>query len=154
MFDEVPQSICKNCLGPITPNASRKNKIYCSHNCGVVWRTKNVYKHKYSVVHRGRSAETFMRSLCVKKSERRHLTQDILIDLYKEQNGLCALSGVEMTYLCGVGKVDTNISLDKIDPQKGYVVGNLQLVCHRVNIMKFDKSKDDLLGWCKKIAEQ
>lgn len=145
---------CKNCGIEVASGAGRtKTKIYCSHTCGVVWRTKHVYKHKYSVTHRGRSAENFLRALCTKKSERRHLKLQTLVDLYEKQNGRCAISGVEMTYLCGVGKVDTNISIDKINPTNGYVEGNIQLVCHRVNIMKLDKSKDDLLAWCKKIIE-
>jgi len=142
---------CKYCSKVFIQNPSRKTQIFCGKTCGVSYRTKYVYKHKYSVVHRGRSVENFLKSLCVKKSERRHLTLDYLKSVYNTQEGLCAISGVKMTYTCGQGKIDTNISIDRINSDLGYEEGNIQLVCRRVNIMKLDRDKDDLLGWCDKI---
>ncbi len=144
-------NLCKNCSLPLVQNPSRKTKIFCCKNCGVAWRTKYVYKHKYSVVHRGKSVENFLKALCVKKADRRHLTADFLFKIYNQQQGLCAVSGVEMTHLCGQGNVDTNISVDRIDSTLGYEEDNIQLVCRRVNMMKMDKDLDDLLGWCDAI---
>jgi len=144
--------LCKNCEQPV--GASRyktKPKMYCSKNCGVAWRTKHVYKYKYSVVSRGRSVENFLKALCVKKLDRRKLTVSFLKDLYDKQEGLCAVSGVPMTYVCGQGNVDTNISVDRINSGIGYEEDNIQLVCRRVNMMKMDKDIDDLLFWCKSI---
>lgn len=143
--------LCKNCSLPLVQNPSRKTKIFCCKTCGVVWRTKHVYKHKYSVVHRGKSVENFLKALCVKKSDRRHLTANFLIQIYNKQQGLCAVSGIAMTHICGQGNVDTNISVDRIDSSLGYEEGNIQLVCRRVNMMKMDKNLEDLLGWCNAI---
>jgi len=143
--------LCKSCSTPFIQNSSRKTQIFCTRSCGVMWRTKHVYKHKFSVVHRGKSPRNFLKALAVKKSERRNLSIDFLESLYNSQKGLCAVSGVQMTYLCGQGKVDTNISLDRINSDLGYEEGNIQLVCKRVNILKFDRDLTDLLMWCKTI---
>lgn len=75
------------------------------------------------------------------------------MDLYERQEGLCALSGVKMTYTAGSGRVSTNISIDRIDSSKGYLRGNVQFVCGVVNIMKQDMQQKDLYSWCKAILE-
>lgn len=81
------------------------------------------------------------------------ITLDYLLDLWKEQNGLCALSGIKMTYELKAGRTPTNLSLDKIDREKGYVKGNVQLVCMACNQIKSDLSDKDMYYFCKKIVE-
>ena len=58
---------------------------------------------------------------------------DFLVEMYADQEGLCALSGLPMIHqfndLC-------SISVDRIDSEKGYVPGNVQLVCKWVNLAK------------------
>lgn len=143
--------LCKNCDAEFQFSTSRKTQVFCSHDCGVKYRTKHVYKYKYTVVHRGRTPESFLKALRVKKSDRRDLDISFLVGLYNKQKGLCAVSGVPMTYICGKGVVDTNISIDRIDSNVGYEEDNIQLVCRRVNMMKLDKNKEDLLFWCNSI---
>lgn len=74
-----------------------------------------------------------------------------LMAVFQQQSGRCALSGVEMTYAAGAGRVSTNISIDRIDSSKGYLRGNVQLVCDIVNRMKSDMSETELVSWCRKI---
>lgn len=76
-----------------------------------------------------------------------------LLDLYDSQQGRCALSGVPMTYRAGVGRTSTNISIDRIDSRRGYLRGNVQLVCDLVNRMKQDLQEDELVVWCRNILE-
>jgi hypothetical protein len=56
-----------------------------------------------------------------------------------------------MTWDQGGGKSATNISIDRVDPAKGYKEDNVQLVCTIVNIMKLHYSQESLLWWCKQI---
>jgi len=56
-----------------------------------------------------------------------------------------------MTYKAGSGRVNTNISIDRIDSSIGYVRGNVQFVCDVVNRMKQDLPQKELLMWCKRI---
>lgn len=88
---------------------------------------------------------------------KQHLGFDIdlvyLLQIYEQQNGRCALTGVEMTYSAGQGRVTTNISIDRINSGFGYVRGNVQLVCDIANRMKQDLSSDELKVWCHRILE-
>jgi hypothetical protein len=76
-----------------------------------------------------------------------------LMDRWGLQNGRCAISNIFMTYAKdGTGKKEFNVSIDRIDPHNGYVPGNVQLVCYRVNLMKHTLSEDELYWWCKNIV--
>ena len=56
------------------------------------------------------------------------ITVDDLIDIYKKQYGLCAISQMPLEFHNG------NISIDRIDPSKGYTKVNTQLVRSQYNI--------------------
>jgi len=53
----------------------------------------------------------------------------------------------------GTGHHNTNISIDRYDNNKGYVSGNIRLVCLAVNMMKYTMDLDEFVQWCKFIAE-
>jgi hypothetical protein len=88
---------------------------------------------------------------------KQHLGFDLdlayLLHTYEQQRGRCAITGVEMTYSAGNGRVATNISIDRIDSSKGYVRGNVQLVCDIANRMKQDLTSAALKMWCRRILE-
>ena len=86
--------------------------------------------------------------LCSKKRDggrRRDLGHDIdfeyLMELYRTQNGKCALSGLEMTHKWNS---PYSISCDRIDSSCGYIRGNVQLVCKWVNLGKHNFTNDDI----------
>ncbi len=78
------------------------------------------------------------------------VTIDYLVSILSRQEGLCALTGIHMTH--GGGMTDTAMSIDRIDSRIGYIPGNLQLVCHRVNVMKMDMPDDQLWWWAKNLV--
>lgn len=80
-----------------------------------------------------------------------NIDYEYCLELYNIQNGNCALSNVKMTSIMGKGKILTNTSIDRIDSSKGYIRGNIQLVCSIVNIMKTDLPQEDFFKWCKLI---
>lgn len=83
------------------------------------------------------------------------LTIDEIVKIYDAQSGLCALSGVRMTYAKdGKGKKDLNISIDRIEQDRGYVMKpiNVQLVCWRVNLMKHILPEHEMFWWMKNIV--
>lgn len=141
---------------------------YCL-NCGKELEGKQVrncsgkcqgQRHKlenggYEYTKRLRSANprAYLSRLRAVKDRGSNLSLDFLVSLYEKQNGLCAISKEPMTYLQvgGNKKVPTNISIDQIIANAGYTEDNIQLVCHRVNIMKFDGTQDELVTWCKKV---
>lgn len=119
-------------------------------------------KEKHPVIYKSKSEKrsfnpkNFISSILNHASQRKkHLGFDIdlmyLLELYEKQNGLCAISGVKMTHIAGKGRVFTNISIDRIDSNKGYIRGNVQFVCDVVNVMKTNMNYDELLFWCNSI---
>ena len=83
-----------------------------------------------------------------------NLTKESLLNMWEEQNGKCAISGIEMTHIACFGRIATNLSIDKIDPLKGYTKENTQLVCMAVNQMKSDLSMEELITFSKAIVLQ
>ena len=82
-----------------------------------------------------------------------NLTVEYLNELWIKQGGKCALSGIEMTFELQNGRTPTNVSIDKIDRTKGYIIGNIQLVCMACNQMKSDLSEKEMYHFCKKVVE-
>ena len=76
---------------------------------------------------------------------------DYLIDLLVAQGGKCALSGQTMTR--GVNDPHS-VSIDRIDCAKGYIPGNVRLVCKVVNIMRMTMSDEDLRKWARHLADK
>ena len=57
----------------------------------------------------------------------------------------CPLLGIELTYAPYTGPTPQNYaSLDKIDPAKGYVPGNVQILSFRANSLKADATIEEL----------
>lgn len=63
--------------------------------------------------------------------------------LYEEQGGLCAVSGLKMTWMKGK-IILTSMSIDRIDSSKGYTRDNVRLICHGGNRMKGDATDEDM----------
>jgi len=63
------------------------------------------------------------------------VTLDQLMKMWSDQNGQCAVSGVQMTWNRGT-ILPSSISLDRIDSNVGYEVGNVRLICYQVNTFK------------------
>jgi len=56
-----------------------------------------------------------------------------------------------MTHSILQGKLRTNASIDKINPELAYTQDNVQLVCNTVNMMKSDMSMSELINFCTLI---
>jgi hypothetical protein len=102
------------------------------------------------------------------RSKKNNIPFDLSLDewceIYHNQNGLCALSGLKMTHQRQTEGVIRraisgesnhrflyNISPDQIEPSKGYTRGNLQFVCTMINTMKMSMSTNLFLDFCKLV---
>lgn len=85
-----------------------------------------------------------------------NITIDDMIDVWESQNGVCPFTGVKLT-IHGYNKNDGDIlytaSLDRIDSKKGYIKGNIRWVSKGINLLKSNKSDDDVWEVCKMIYE-
>lgn len=81
------------------------------------------------------------------------LTVDYLWELFQNQDGQCALSGVKLN-LPKHQLVDCTASLDRIDSAGKYSKGNVQWVHKDVNFMKQQFDQDYFLEMCLKITQK
>jgi len=76
-----------------------------------------------------------------------------LSKLYNE-NHYCCLSGIDLSLDLTKSLRDQNLSVDRIDPNRGYEPDNIQLVDKRINMMKQSFSNDEFIELCCKVAER
>lgn len=80
-----------------------------------------------------------------------NLSHDDVANQADKQNRKCALSGID---LCFVGDFkDITASLDRINNEIGYEVGNIQWVHKDINMMRGQLSIEKFLSLCKSISE-
>jgi len=138
------QATCAQCGAQFT--ARTFNHKYCSIACtsaAAEWAYKE----------RNATPEGFFKRLIRSNHKRKGLSWKYLMKLYNDQQGRCAISGVKMTTIVNNGHVLTNVSIDRIDSTKEYERGNIQLLCHIVNVMKHNMTKEQLIEWCWQIID-
>lgn len=79
------------------------------------------------------------------------LTFDDLMEAYKKQGGKCFYSGIEMEK---VPKRENyhNLSVDRVESDKGYIKDNIVLCCDSINTMKNSMPVSVFIDICKKIV--
>ena len=129
------QTYCKNC-------AHINQQIYYE-NGGVKTYIKYLFKN--------------LKKNALKRNIDVNISEEDIINLYYKQEGLCKLTNIQMTY----NKYTTtnnrihhlnNISVDRIDSKKHYSNDNIQLVCVKINIIKWDLSSEDFIETCKLVV--
>ena len=86
------------------------------------------------------------------------LTPADLDALFAEQHGVCAISGLALTLPktgAALGRLKRSpwkISLDRLDNARGYVKGNVQLVCMMANYCKNDFTQADVVAFAKAVV--
>ena len=82
-----------------------------------------------------------------------NITPKYLEELFLTQNKKCALSGLDLEFAPHYRKLnDQNVSLDRIDPNKGYIIGNVQWVHKHINMMKWKLSQEEFIKLCSLVA--
>ncbi len=87
-----------------------------------------------------------------------NLTIDYLKTLWEKQEGVCPFTNWKLIlpYDCdGALQTDiSNASLDRIDNSKGYIVDNVRFVCVMANFARNKFTDDQLLEFCKAVANK
>jgi hypothetical protein len=126
-----------------------KNKVKLQQN-QLEKRAERTEKHRERSKKSPRYAFSSTLALARKRAEVT-INQDYLMALYDQQEGLCALSGIRMTWATGK-TAPTSISIDRIDGKKGYVDGNVRLVCVAVNAFRGIMNDQELLKMAKALV--
>lgn len=116
---------------------SRHQKYMCSYE----GYTKNLHRRTLNNAKKRVKKKEFL------------LTLDNIRKLYKD-NPTCRFSGINLTMLGyqNKGLNMYNMSVDRINYDKGYTVDNIQAVCAIINIMKNDQKDDAFINMCTNIA--
>lgn len=132
----------------------------CTRNCKeCVDKQDNKRKYANRGYRLGIDKLLNFRFLALKRRAKEHNFElDFGVEHLKElwiiQDGKCAISDIKMTYEQYVGRVSTNVSVDRINSLDGYKNGNVQLVCMAVNQMKNDLTQNELINFCKEIVKK
>jgi len=84
------------------------------------------------------------------------LTTAFLVELWARQNGQCFLTGTPMI-MGGIGNGRPNpssASLDRLDPKKGYVQGNVAWCSYQANTSKGSRTLEEFYEFCELILER
>lgn len=77
---------------------------------------------------------------------------DYLCDLWRIQEGKCALTYEELTLEKEKKRWSSSlVSIDRIDNNRGYTKGNVWLVMTKVNFAKGTQSLEEFVEMCKKV---
>jgi len=91
-------------------------------------------------------------------SKKRNIPFDITIEyvwsVYEKQNRKCKLSNLPIVFFTKNNKnIKYIASLDRINNDKGYIEGNIQLVVKEINFMKNKMLENDFIAFCKEIND-
>jgi hypothetical protein len=88
--------------------------------------TNRFYWARYKIYHIRRSAKYYALDF--------NLTAEYLLSIFPE-DGICPVLGIPFYF--GKGKVQPNTpSIDRIIPKKGYVIGNVNIISCKANVIK------------------
>lgn len=82
------------------------------------------------------------------------LTVDDLMELWRQQEGKCALSGVVMTWGGqghNTGVSATSMTMDRFDSRHGYSKNNVRLVCHAINAFRGRMTDNEMYEMAKAL---
>lgn len=133
---------------------SSKN-IYCGKECSAKFKQEKLSNkieesYKFRCTRILKTASYRSRKLKVSFN----LDLEYLINLWEEQDGCCSISGrvFDERKPSAYRQPWANApSLDRIEPVKGYVKGNVRFVCYQVNTALHSFGEESLISLCKDI---
>lgn len=145
-------SYCKSC------DRERQNKIYAKNRCKynearrIKFKEDPNYREHVKLGKRISSRKNLEQKMIgraktrsIKKGYEFNITrEDIVIPEYCPLLGLKLESGSK-------GKYSMSPSIDRIDPSKGYVKGNIWVISTKANTMKSDATQEQLITFAKNI---
>lgn len=84
-----------------------------------------------------------------RKKRKVDIDLNYLLNLYHTQSGRCNISKVHMTHALFDLKC---VSIDRIDSSKGYIKGNIQLVCRAINLGKQHLPNQAMIEFINEVA--
>jgi hypothetical protein len=142
--------------------AAKKKEYYSRPD--IVVREKESRRQRHQKLKEVRREKTVKLYSTLEGRKQRHLNQikqrckdrGEVFDLTLEDITIpkqCPYLGIELTTELGKGMLLSNTSVDRIDPTKGYVRGNIQIISLLANQMKNCANRDQLITFAKNILK-
>jgi hypothetical protein len=122
------------------------------------WALQDYHKHPEKYRERSRASRennparrlitSTKRTAKIKNLEHNITAEDLVLPKF------CPLLGIEIDYSAGNGKNLSNPSVDRIDPTKGYIKGNVEVMSMFANIMKSKASNEQLITFAKNVLRK
>lgn len=161
--------------GEINRSLCLRRKIYCSLRCSGVGNIGNLprrvkkpkinkpkLKRKTGGNFRSDEFTPFRRIYQMSKGRSKKkkiefkLTLSDLKHQWDIQDGVCVYTGWKMEISTRKDKrikeLPTKASIDRIDPKKGYIPGNIQFVAYIANMAKCSFPESQLIEFCKAVV--
>lgn len=144
---------CKCDCGNITKTTGHSLKSGNTLSCGCLLKRSN----KDNPIYKGyEEISSSIFNVIIRRSKYNKMACNISIkyiwDLFIKQNRKCALSGLDLRFPKNYNDYG-NASLDRIDSDEGYIIGNVQWVHKDINQMKSNHKEHYFIDLCKKVAE-
>ena len=135
-------------------------KVFCGRSCAGTYNLRNFAdkvnknppknfreKNPFLYYFRNCKARDFMIDIDV----------EYLKSLWEKQKGICPYTGLELKLNCHQFRHKDKryvASLDRIDPNKGYIKGNVQFISLAINLMKNTMSHEETIEFLQIIAKK
>lgn len=133
-------------------------KKYCSRNCQTYYSGRDQWaRYEFDPEYRIRRLIATAKNRANTKKLPFNLDFDFLNDLWKEQDGKCAISGVpfELSPNETFGEPrQLSPSLDRINPALGYIKGNVRLVTYQINCGIGPYGLEKFIDMCKAVVRE
>ena len=73
---------------------------------------------------------------------------EIIVPIY------CPYLKIKLTSKKGTGYLDNLMSIDRINPKKGYIKGNIEIISYKANRMKNNASREELLIFANSVLKK
>lgn len=149
------KSVCKVCLAHQLRNwreanpdkAKEQDKQYRGANKQKI-SIKN--KRRYTNLTLDEKFEQLLKTAQRRKTVEVFISIQHIKDAWEKQDGRCAYTKLPLT--SEAHQLNT-VSLDRVDSNKDYVEGNIQLVCVPINRMKLDYSEEQFINLCSLVTQ-
>lgn len=141
---------CKECGKEFEPTHFN-NRSFCSKLCSRRWQRKQIDPETKRAwgrnsYHKRKADPQNIKKFIIRSARTRSLWKGIKFDITEDDIVLpetCPILGVKLT------KDDRRYgySLDRIDPSKGYVRGNIWVISQLANAMKWDSTPEERLAF-------
>jgi len=132
------QWICKTCARDKARGLKRK------------WRTEHINPKEYNL----KKHFNLAKSNSKKIGREFNIEFDEILQMWEIQNGKCDFCQRKLEYIPGNGiRNPRKATIDRIDSDRGYIHGNVHLLCDQCNRAKQELSKEELINFANGILE-